>query len=162
MNVKDEGSTVKRGLGENRRICAGMMERPSFGVQAPWRISFDTQWHHHMGKRPLKPQLKVLSLCRSLSTAWERSIKRMHCPLGLKTHHCSHWGKMMSAKLLSGVHCRCKYIRLCTALCALPNIAASILLCSIMLFLLQSVSEHRGEMGRWEKRKSTEQYQKST
>lgn len=35
MNAKDEGSTVKKGLGDNRKIRAGMMERPSFGVQAP-------------------------------------------------------------------------------------------------------------------------------
>lgn len=93
MNAKDEGNIVKRGSGDNRKIWAGTMERPSFRVQAPWRLSFDTLWHHHMGKRPLKPQLKLLSLCHSRSAAWERSIKSMCCPLGLKTHHCSHWGE---------------------------------------------------------------------
>lgn len=67
-------------------------------------------------------------------------------------------------QFLSGVQCRCKYIHLCISLCAVPRrqIAVSMILLTSMLFLLQSVSEHRGEMGRWEKRKSSEHYQKST
>ena len=67
MNAKDEGSPVKRGSSDNGKIWAGTMERPSYGALAPWRLGFDTQWHHRMGKRPLKPQLKSLSLSLSLS-----------------------------------------------------------------------------------------------
>lgn len=60
-----------------------------------------------------------------------------------------NWEK---TKLLSEEHSRCKYIHLCISLRALPErqIAASVLLLNSMPFLLQSVSEHRGEMGRWE------------
>lgn len=60
-----------------------------------------------------------------------------------------NWEK---TKLLSEEHSGCKYIHLCISLCALPErqIAASMLLLNSTLFLLQSVSEHKGEMGRWE------------
>lgn len=85
MNAKDEEHTVKRVSRDNRKIWEGAVERPSLGEQCPWRFRFDTQWHHHMGKGPLKPQLKLLSLCHSLFLQHGRDLLKACAALwGLK------------------------------------------------------------------------------
>lgn len=52
--------------------------------------------HKKSTKKPLKPQLKLLSFCRSLSPWRGRHLIKYVQPFGAKTHHCCHWSKVTS------------------------------------------------------------------
>lgn len=108
----------------------------------------------------------------SLVVAWERSIKSM-CPLGLWVHHLREekWQTQMSPykrkcyknKANCDLHCAgdantFTYVSF-SGLWPRDKLLLACSPCSAQ-FLLQSVSEHRGEMDRWETRERSEQYQK--
>lgn len=133
-----------------------MLKRPSFIVQGPWRLDFDNRWNHHIKKstkKPLKPQLKLLSFCRSLSPWRGRHLIKYVQPFGAKTHHCCHWSKVTSPdrtiqKSLNrerGLVWSTNILVYLSVL-AMRQISTIVILNTSML-LPQSVSENMGETG---------------